>query len=124
MQGVITVQNADETALTAHKETIAKTLTSHVQSSSLNSKSEVRFEAIKRLDNGDLEMTYTCSGVKDHSSAQYSLKQASQSDAIKETIGKCSHSASDDSKATEKPTEAGKQKVETQNNDFLNVINI
>jgi hypothetical protein len=115
VQGKITVCNADQSALTAQKDTIAKTLTSQVQSSCAgNSKSQVSVNTVTQLDNGDLEVAYTCSGVSDHTSAQGSLHNASQCDEIKQTVSKCSKTDSDSSKSTQKSSVAGTEKAATQ----------
>jgi hypothetical protein len=107
VQGTIIVKNCDKTALTTQKDTIANTLTSHVQSASpSNAKSQVTVDTITKKDNGDLEMAYTCSGVSDHTSCQNSLHTAAQSDAIKQTVGKCSQSDDHEGKASQKPEPA------------------
>ncbi|CAF1543560.1 unnamed protein product, partial [Adineta steineri] len=46
----------------------------------------------KPLANGDLEVAYTCSGVKDHDSCKDSLHKACGSDALKATATKCTPS--------------------------------
>jgi hypothetical protein len=108
VQGTITVKNADKTAVTTQKDTIQQTLTSHVQSSSSsNSKCAVNVHTVTQKDNGDVEVHYTCSGVQDHASCQDSLHTASKSEAIQTTVGKCSKSDDQKSKAPEKPTAAG-----------------
>jgi hypothetical protein len=107
VKGTITVTNADKTALTSQTTTISKTLTTQVQSScSSNSKSQVTVDTVTELDNGDLEVAYTCSGVSNHTLAQSSLNTACQSDTIKQTVGKCSQSGGSASQTTQKTAAA------------------
>ena len=72
---------------------MGKTLNAHVKASSpSNVDSEVSVEEVKQLENGDLEVSYTCTGVKDHKSAKSSLHEGSNSTALKNTVAQCSHS--------------------------------
>jgi len=115
VQGIITLANADKTALTAQINTIANALTSHVQSScASNSKSQVSIDTVNQLDNGNVQVAYTCSGVSNHSSAQSALNTACQSDTIKQTINKCSSSVIEDSIFTQKSTGSSTEKAATQ----------
>ncbi len=103
----MTVKNADQTAVAAQTSSIAATLTTHVQSGcTANSNAVVSVNSVTQAANGDLQLTYTCSGVSDHDTCQQSLNTAAQSPAIQQTVGKCSQSSDTTSKPTQKPTAA------------------
>ncbi|CAF1358809.1 unnamed protein product, partial [Adineta ricciae] len=91
VKGTITVSNCDHTALTSQKDTIAKSLATQVQSSAVsNTKCQVTVDAVTDLGNGNLTMTYTCTGVSDHTACQTALHKASACDDVKQTVAKCS----------------------------------
>ena len=93
VQGKIVMKNADLDALKGQHEAICKTLTSHVQRSApTNNKCQVNIDQVKQLDNGDHEISYTCTGVNDHESAKSSLHAGCGSAELKQTVLKCSHS--------------------------------
>jgi len=101
------VTNADQTALKAQTSNIATTLTTHVQSScTANSKAVVNVNAVTQSANGDLQVTYTCSGVSDHTTCQNSLDTAAKGAEIQQTVSKCSQSSNTNSGTTQKPTAA------------------
>jgi hypothetical protein len=103
----MTVKNAAQPALAAQTASIAATLTTHVQSGcTANSNAVVSVNSVTKAANGDLQLTYTCSGVSDHDTCQQSLNTAAQSPVIQQTIGKCSQSSDTTSKTTQKPPAA------------------
>jgi hypothetical protein len=87
------VSGADTTKLKAQNTTISDTLTAQVKSSApANSNSKVSCDSVKALPNGDHEVSYTCTGVSDHISAQGTLNKTCQGEVIKPIVGQCSHS--------------------------------
>jgi hypothetical protein len=103
----MTVKNAAQTAVAAQTDNLAAILTTHVQSGcTANSNAVVNVNSVTKAANGDLQLTYTCSGVSDHDTCQQSLNTAAQSPAIQQTVGKCSQSSDTTSKPTQKPTAA------------------
>ena len=99
VEGKIVLKNTDHNLLGDHKDTLSKALTDHVRSGcAANAKSEANVHTVTKLDNGDLEVAYTCTGVKDHDTCHKSLHKACGSDHVKQTIGKCSHSHADTGK--------------------------
>ncbi|CAF1303237.1 unnamed protein product [Adineta ricciae] len=93
VEGKIVLKNTDHNLLGDHKDTLSKALTDHVRSGcAANAKSEANVHTVTKLGNGDLEVAYTCTGVKDHDTCHKSLHAACGSDHVKQTIGKCSHS--------------------------------
>jgi hypothetical protein len=109
------VTNADQTALKAQTSNIATTLTTHVQSScTANSKAVVNVNAVTKSANGDLQVTYTCSGVSDHTTCQNSLDTAAKGTEIQQTVSKCSQSSNTNSGTIQKPTAAAAAAAATQ----------
>ncbi|CAF1280839.1 unnamed protein product, partial [Adineta ricciae] len=118
VEGKIVLKNTDHNLLGDHKDTLSKALTDHVRSGcAANAKSEANVHTVTKLGNGDLEVAYTCTGVKDHDTCHKSLHTACGSDHVKQTIGKCSHSNAQTAKAAPAKQEshaptAGKSKCE------------
>ncbi|CAF1688521.1 unnamed protein product, partial [Adineta ricciae] len=100
VEGKIVLKNTDHNLLGDHKATLSKALTDHVRSGcAANAKSEANVHTVTKLGNGDLEVSYTCTGVKHHDPCHKSLHTACGSDHVKQTIGKCSHSNAQTGKA-------------------------
>ncbi|CAF4175521.1 unnamed protein product, partial [Adineta steineri] len=93
VKGTITVSGCDHDAVSAQTSSISTTLTNHVtQASTANKGCAAKVDGITPLANGDLEIAYTCTGVKDADSCTGSLNTACQSADMKNTVDKCSHS--------------------------------
>ncbi|CAF4159037.1 unnamed protein product, partial [Adineta steineri] len=112
VKGTIVLKGCDHDAVSGQIPTIAKTLTDHVTAASPdNHACSAKVDTVKPLANGDLEVAYTCSGVKDHDSCKGSLDTACGSPAMKDTVDKCSHANAQTTKAASKDaktTEAAK----------------
>ncbi len=101
------MSGADTTKLKAQNTTISDKLTAQVQSSApANSNSKVSCDSVKALPNGDHEVSYTCTGVSDHVSAQGTLNKTCQGEVIKPIVGQCSHSGDAASATTKKVAES------------------
>jgi hypothetical protein len=113
IEGKIRVKSVFRKKLIGHRDAISEILASYVQSSPSNSESQVFVHTMTELDNGDAIIEYTCSEVRDHTSAKHALHEASKSDIFKEIVEECERSHHHQSETVHEKS-AEKQEIEDQ----------
>ncbi|CAF0753354.1 unnamed protein product [Adineta steineri] len=94
INGSLVISNADLTLLTAQKDSFESCFANQLQSSSpSNNKATWKVQGIEHLGNDECQVSYTCAGVGDQSSALTCLKATPNADEFKTILGKCSHSS-------------------------------
>ncbi|CAF0947788.1 unnamed protein product [Adineta steineri] len=94
INGSLVISNADLTLLTAHKDSFESCFANQLQASSpSNNKATWKVQGIEHLGNDECQVSYTCAGVGDQSTALTCLKATPNADEFKTILGKCSHSS-------------------------------